>query len=140
MVDKLQPLMPQVKPLDSARATSNQERVAQSDKSKNQSFDPRFHQFLQTELTKTQELKFSAHADRRLKSRNIELDPQQLKALDKAVNNAAAKGSRDSLVLLDNLALLVNIPNRTVVTAMDRSEMESNIITNIDSAVFATEE
>lgn len=140
MIDKLNPLLPpnaQIEPLSSSKPS---ERVAQVDKNSSQSFDPRFQEFLQSELNRSQELRFSAHAERRLKSRNLELAPNQLKALDNAVKSAAAKGSRDSLVLLDNLALLVNIPNRTVITAMDRTELETNIITNIDSAVFASEE
>lgn len=140
MIDKLNPLMPPGSPIEPISSNKPAERVAQVDKNSNQAFDPRFQDFLQTELNRSQELRFSAHAERRLKSRNLELAPNQLKALDNAVKTAAAKGSRDSLVLLDNLALLVNIPNRTVITAMDRNELETNIITNIDSAVFASEE
>ncbi len=140
MIDKLNPLLPPNSLIESVNSVKSNDRVAQVDKNNGQPFDPRFQEFLQSELNRSQELKFSAHAERRLKSRNLELDPAQLKALDNAVKSAAAKGSRDSLVLLDNLALLVNIPNRTVITAMDRDELETNIITNIDSAVFASEE
>lgn len=140
MIDKLNPLLPPNSLIESTSSVKSNDRVAQVDKNNGQPFDPRFQEFLQSELNRSQELKFSAHAERRLKSRNLELDTAQLKALDNAVKSAAAKGSRDSLVLLDNLALLVNIPNRTVITAMDRDELETNIITNIDSAVFASEE
>jgi flagellar operon protein len=86
---------------------------------------------------KAKDLKFSAHAQARLKSRNIEMTPEILQKLDKAVDGAAKKGSKDSLVLLSDLAFIVNIPNRTVVTAMDGSRVKENVFTNIDSAVIA---
>lgn len=85
--------------------------------------------------SKVKELKFSAHAATRIKSRNIELTPEVMDKLEKAVDGAAQKGSRDSLILLKNSAFIVNIPNRTVVTAMDGAGLRDNIFTNIDSAV-----
>jgi flagellar operon protein len=83
------------------------------------------------------ELKFSAHASTRIKSRNIDLTPEIMGKLEKAVAGAANKGSRDSLILMKNLAFIVNIPNRTVITAMDGESMKENVFTNIDSAVIA---
>ncbi len=93
-----------------------------------------FSQLLQSRID---EVKFSAHAATRMKSRNIELTPEMMGKLTKAVDGAAEKGARDSLVLLKNYAFIVNIPNRTVVTAMDGTSMKENIFTNIDSAVVA---
>jgi flagellar operon protein len=86
---------------------------------------------------KISNLKFSAHAEARLKSRKIELTPERLEQLEGAVNRAQQKGSRDSLVLLSNLAFIVNVPNRTVVTAMDGESLKENVFTNIDSTVIA---
>jgi flagellar operon protein len=83
------------------------------------------------------ELKFSAHASTRIKSRNIDITPEIMGKLEKAVAGAANKGSRDSLILMKNLAFIVNIPNRTVITAMDGESMKENVFTNIDSAVIA---
>lgn len=83
------------------------------------------------------DVRFSAHASARLRSRNIEVTPEIMKEICKAVDNAAKKGARDSLVLLNNKAFIINIPNRTVVTAMDGAELKENIFTNIDSAVVA---
>ena len=40
------------------------------------------------------------------------------------------------LVLVDSLAFIVNVPSKTVVTAMDQTETQSNIFTNIDGAVI----
>jgi flagellar operon protein len=87
--------------------------------------------------TKVEGLKFSAHAASRMSSRNIGMTPEMMNKLEKAVSGAAVKGARDSLVLMKNCAFIVNIPNRTVVTAMDGESMKDNIFTNIDSAVIA---
>ena len=78
----------------------------------------------------------SAHAAQRLQSRNLELTGPDMENLEKAVDRAAAKGARDSLVLLKNLALVVNIQNRVVITAMDGNSLKENIVTNIDSALI----
>lgn len=86
---------------------------------------------------KAGELKFSAHAQTRIKSRNIPLTDEVMAKLDKAVAGAEKKGSRDTLILLSNLAFIVNIPNKTVVTAMDGENIKDNVFTNIDSTVIA---
>lgn len=86
-------------------------------------------------LDQQQGLKFSQHAQDRLKARNITLSADQLQQLEGAVNSVAQKGGKDSLVMLGDAALVVSVKNRTVVTAMDRSQMKGNVFTNIDSAV-----
>ncbi len=92
-----------------------------------------FDSVLQRELEK---LKFSKHATQRLDSRDISLSSTQLEKLQSAVDKAEQKGAKDSLVMLNDTAFIVNIPNRTVVTALPISE-EDNVFTNIDSVVFA---
>jgi flagellar operon protein len=82
-------------------------------------------------------LRFSAHAESRIVSRHIELTPDLMGKLEKAVAGAASKGARDSLIMMKQCAFIVNIPNRTVVTAMDGESIKDNIFTNIDSAVIA---
>ncbi|WP_258359721.1 TIGR02530 family flagellar biosynthesis protein [Moorella sulfitireducens (nom. illeg.)] len=81
-------------------------------------------------------LKFSRHASERLESRQINLSPEQMARLEQGVDKAAVKGARESLVLLDDLALVVSIKNRTVITAATRQELRDNVFTNIDSAVL----
>lgn len=83
------------------------------------------------------ELKFSKHALNRLSDRNIELDSKQLERLCDGARKAGQKGIRDSLVLVDQLAFIVNVPNHTVVTAMDSTATDENIFTNINGAVIA---
>lgn len=92
-----------------------------------------FDIIFQRELDK---IKFSNHATKRLEARNIELTNDALDKLQTAFEKAEAKGSRDSLVLINDNAFIVNIPNRTVVTAMPVSDNMENIFTNIDSVVF----
>jgi len=88
------------------------------------------------EILKQQSLKFSAHARERIARRKIPLDANQLQRLNSAVEKAAAKGAKDSLILMDNLALIVSVKNRTVVTAIDENNIKGNVFTNIDSAVI----
>lgn len=86
-------------------------------------------------LEQTQGVRFSQHAQDRLKARNISFNSDQLNQLEGAVNSVAQKGGKDSLVMMGDAALVVSVKNRTVVTAMDRSQMKGNVFTNIDSAV-----
>ncbi|MEC0332990.1 TIGR02530 family flagellar biosynthesis protein [Paenibacillus macerans] len=79
---------------------------------------------------------FSNHAVKRLEQRGIEIKPEQLHQIKSAIDSAAAKGAKDSLILMKDMALIVNISNRTVVTAMDGNSMKDNVFTQIDSAVI----
>lgn len=81
-------------------------------------------------------LKFSAHAQQRLQARNIQLTGEDLAEINKAVDRAASKGARDSLILMDGLAMVVSVKNKTVVTAVDNASMKEHVFTNIDSAVI----
>jgi len=81
-------------------------------------------------------LKLSGHAKSRLSSRNIELDRDAWERVIQGVDKAAEKGARESLVMLDDVALVVSIKNRTVITAVDRDHLKENVFTNIDSAVI----
>lgn len=81
-------------------------------------------------------LKFSKHASQRLQSRNIELSNEQKERLETGAEKAEAKGMKESLVIVDSYSFIVNVPSKTVVTAMEQSESEENIYTNIDGAVI----
>lgn len=87
-------------------------------------------------LEQTQGVKFSQHAQDRLKARNINFSSDQLQQLEGAVTSVAQKGGKESLVMMGDAALVVSVKNRTVVTAMDRTQMKGNVFTNIDSAVI----
>lgn len=82
-------------------------------------------------------LQFSRHALRRIEQRGLQIDSSQLQRLSDAVGRAEQKGAKDSLILLDELALVVSIQHRTVVTAMDEGSQKEHVFTNIDSVVIA---
>lgn len=88
------------------------------------------------EISESSELRFSKHAAMRLNDRNINLSQEQSERLENGVSRASEKGIQESLVILDSLAFIVNIPSRTVVTAMEQGESGNNIFTNIDGAVI----
>lgn len=81
-------------------------------------------------------LKFSGHAMDRLQDRSISMSESDMKRLQDAVSKAEAKGSKDSLIMDGDQAFLVNIPNKTVVTAVDMMELRERVFTNIDSTVL----
>lgn len=80
-------------------------------------------------------LKFSRHANERLASRNIDLSGEQMERLANGTSKARAKGIQESLVMVDNLAFIVNVKNNTVVTAVN--DTEEAVFTNIDGAVIS---
>jgi flagellar operon protein len=82
-------------------------------------------------------LRLSAHARQRLEARGIEWTPERQARMEQAVDQAAAKGGRESLVLMDRCAFVVSVPNRTVITAMPNESSGGAVFTNIDSAVVA---
>lgn len=84
------------------------------------------------------ELKFSKHAQDRLQERKMELNDTDRQQLAKAVSLAEQKGSQDSLVFLRDMAFIVSIKNKTVVTAIDSEHLRENVFTNIDSAIVAS--
>ena len=90
-----------------------------------------FIQILQEKLS-PEEVSFSAHALTRLEQRNIIVDEQIKSQLGTAIDKIAQKGGRESLIMLDDIAYVVSIPNKKVITALEASD--SNVFTNIDSA------
>jgi len=84
-----------------------------------------------------QPVRFSSHALQRVERRGIDLSPATLGRLNDGVDRAAAKGARASVVFVDQTAFVVAVPNRTVITAVDREHMKQQVFTNIDSAVIA---
>ena len=95
-----------------------------------------FGEVLKQQLNTPETLKFSAHAQNRLQSRQISLNEHQMERLRQGVGQAENKGSKDSLVLMDNLAFVVSVKNRTVVTALDNAVNSGHVFAQIDSTVF----
>ncbi len=114
----------------------NQKNVNKVGKASEISFEEVLKRQQDLATERATELKFSRHAASRLESRGINLSTEHIARLENGVEQAMAKGINESLVLVDSLAFIVNVPNRTVVTAMDQNETTSNIFTNIDGAVI----
>jgi len=83
------------------------------------------------------QIRFSGHARKRIEDRSIKLDRNDMQRLSNAMDKADEKGSRESLILDGDKGFVVNIPNRTVITAVDLMELKNRVFTNIDSTVFA---
>ena len=98
---------------------------------------PKGASFAELLKQRTSGVQFSGHALERVQRRGIDTSPQTLDRLDGAVQRAAAKGARESVVLVDGTAFVVSVANRTVVTAVDPEHMRKQVFTNIDSAVIA---
>ncbi|MBO6133076.1 MAG: flagellar protein [Lachnospiraceae bacterium] len=96
-----------------------------------------FSEVLSEKASAAGNLHFSKHAAQRLFDRNIALSSSQLMRLTEGTDRAGSKGINDTLVMVDNLAFIVNTPTSTVVTAMDASESTNNVFSNIDGAVIA---
>jgi flagellar operon protein len=121
-----------MRPIQIGPITSNPIQPADKSAVGSTSFDNLFQQQLEQQTN----IKFSAHALKRLESRQISLDNQDMALLKDAVNKVEAKGAKESLILMDQMALVVSIKNRTVITAVDSNNMKENVFTNIDSAVI----
>lgn len=98
--------------------------------------DGSFKEMFSRELAADRSIHFSKHASQRLFSRGIELSDSLLTKIADAIDRASAKGSKETLVLTDEAALVVSVPNRTVITAFDRDNLREGVVTSIDSAVI----
>lgn len=127
MVDKLN-LTPAVQPVNHPATRSNLPIIPPG--------SPGFADILKSQLGSESGVKFSAHAQRRIASRQIEFGTDETARLEQAIEKAANKGSRESLILMDDLALVVSIKNKVVITAVDANSRKDNIFTNIDSVVL----
>ncbi len=92
--------------------------------------------FMET-LENVQGVRFSSHAQKRLQSREINLNSDNVSRLSDAIDKAEKRGGKSSLVMVDDLAFIVNVQNRTVVTALDANQRGEGVFTQIDSVVFA---
>ena len=95
-----------------------------------------FEEILNSRVSENEGLKFSKHANMRMKSRSIDLSEDQRTRLESGALAAGAKGIKESLVMVDDLAFIVNVPSRTVITALEAGG-DTNVFTNINGAVIA---
>lgn len=94
-----------------------------------------FHKILDNKICENK-LNFSAHANNRLQQRGIELSEKDIDKLNDAVNKVEQQGARESLIVMNDVSFIVNIKNKTVITALDDQSSKNNVFTNIDSAIL----
>jgi len=94
-----------------------------------------FEDHLEAAQEQTADIDLSGHAQRRIAQRNISLNATQRQELADAMDQLDDNGAQDAAVLRDDAAFVVNVPNRTVVTALDQTEMQHRVFTQIDSAI-----
>jgi len=124
-----------LKPLDQVQAQAQRQAIQQQAFQAAEAAHP-FDAVFQTAVDKGTGVKFSAHAKERLQSRHIDLSDNDLSRIQIAVDKAASKGARSSLLVMEKAALIVSVTNRTVITAVDNATLKENVFTNIDSAVI----
>ncbi|MFK7846919.1 MAG: TIGR02530 family flagellar biosynthesis protein [Rhodothermales bacterium] len=83
-----------------------------------------------------QVVRLSAHAVHRLEERNISLTSQERTDLGQAITRLSDKGARNALIVRDDAAFVVNVPNRTLVTAISQQELQQRVFTQIDSTML----
>jgi flagellar operon protein len=88
------------------------------------------------DLLRDHVVKLSHHAEMRLGQRGLRIQPEQMAKIETAIDKAAAKGAKESLILMGDMAMIVNVKNKTIVTAMDGASMNDHVFTQIDSAII----
>lgn len=120
-----------VQPLERSNQKSRNNESSEVDGNK-----ANFKDLLQKQINQNDKLQFSKHAKERIASRRINISDAQMNKLTSGLEKAADKGSKDSLIMVDDVAYVVSVENNTVITAIDDKNVKENVFTNIDSAVF----
>jgi len=121
-------------PPDALRKTSPQDPAA-PDGPSTDTDEASFADHLEAAQDQTDDIDLSGHAKQRIAQRNISLDATQRQELADAMDQLDDKGAQDAAVLREDAAFVVNVPSRTVVTALDQTEMKQRVFTQIDSAM-----
>lgn len=95
-----------------------------------------FRDILNSEIINKESFVISAHAALRMKDRNIRFNEADMKRINEGINKAVDKGSKDCLILYNDVALVASIKNRTIITAVDKEASKNNVFTNIDSVIL----
>ncbi|HOP05806.1 MAG TPA: TIGR02530 family flagellar biosynthesis protein [candidate division Zixibacteria bacterium] len=115
--------------IEIAQRTQSQNQTEQTEKTS-------FKDMFSRELAQSRGIEFSKHAHDRMYSRGLELSDDQLDKLAGALDRAGDKGSKETLVLSEDAAFVVSVPNRTVITVFDKNNLRDGVVTSIDSAVI----
>jgi flagellar operon protein len=94
-----------------------------------------FREIFESRLN-AENINISKHAQERILLRGIDVGKEEIDGINKAIDLASSKGVRDSLVMINGKAFVVNVPSRTVVTAIEEGGLKNRIFTNIDGVVI----
>ncbi|MDR0920382.1 MAG: flagellar protein [Oscillospiraceae bacterium] len=128
-INRIQPITTGLAP-----STATAQRAQWQDKSATSTQS--FGDILKTQLSEKSGLNFSKHAIARISTRGVEVN-EELERLQEGVETASNKGLNDALILVNNSAYIVNVPNKTVVTAVANGNLRGSSFTNIDGTVIA---
>jgi flagellar operon protein len=95
-----------------------------------------FQSVMSQQLGNSRPVQMSKHASERLFSRGINISDDRMQQVSQALDKAEDKGSRETLILFDDMALVASVKNRTIITAFDRDKLREGVVTSIDSAVI----
>lgn len=107
-----------------------------SEKRETKSSEASFKDILDIQINKEKSFVISKHAVERLQERNINFNEADMMNINQGINKAQEKGSKESLILYKDTALITSIKNRTIITAVDKDDTKGNVFTNIDSVVI----
>lgn len=98
--------------------------------------DSEFGHLLKDKIEKQNTISLSTHAAKRIQERNLEMDSKEIAKLNDALKKLETKGGQDSLVITDQAAYILDVPNKKIVTAIDKENILDNVFTKIDSTVM----
>jgi flagellar operon protein len=107
-----------------------------SNKKAKENSNASFKNVLDKQINDKESFVISNHAAERLKERNVNFNENDMKNINEGINKAEQKGSKETLILYKDTALITSIKNRTIITAVARENSKNNVFTNIDSVVI----
>lgn len=126
-------LIPNVTKLPSQKNVDNSNKLPKNDVSE---FKNLLESMQGENAPLTDGVKLSGHAAQRLQERKIDFDGNEYLKVKEAIGMLSQKGGKNSLVITEKAAYIVDVNNNKVVTAVDKSSMSENVFTKIDSTVF----
>lgn len=88
------------------------------------------------ESVESKDIKFSKHAQARMDKRNVVLDKNDMKNLERALDKSEKKGVKEALIIMKDQAFIASVENKTIITAVTNDQLKENIFTNIDGAII----
>ncbi|MFD6438712.1 TIGR02530 family flagellar biosynthesis protein [Peribacillus sp. NPDC060186] len=95
-----------------------------------------FKQHFQEAISTNEKLTISKHAQMRMDQRKIVIEQQTWDKIADKANEAKKMGVTESLIIIDNAALVISTKNNKVITVVDREEASSQIFTNINGTIL----